>query len=139
MVEGGSPKSINFRIPSLPPSVNNLYYHIKGHFGEYQYVLKPEVRLWKTKAKEFIPLFKPVDHPTGLLYLHFTAVASWYYKNGSIKRRDVANFDKVIVDTVFEKLGIGDEFVWDRRCTKRHSETEEYVEVELGYFDQGLA
>ena len=135
---GGSPKSIKFRIPSLPPSMNDIYWHIKDHRGEYQYVLKNEVRLWKSKAKEFVPVFKPISHETGLLFIHWTATNNWYYQNGKVKRHDVANLDKVIVDAVFEKIGIGDEYVWDRRCTKIHSDTEQYLDIELGYYDNAI-
>jgi len=136
MVDGGSPNSIRFRIPSIPPSMNDIYYHIKGHFGEYQYVLKPEVRLWKTNAKQFIPPWKPIDHPTGLFYFNWTAVNDWYYKNGKVKKFDLTNLEKVLIDSVCEKLGIGDEFIWDTRRNKIHSPAEAYIDVEIGYYDQ---
>lgn len=133
-VEAQNPQFIRFLIPLLPPSMNDIYYHIKGHFGEYQYVLKPEVRLWKTQAKEYVPTFKPnPHHPTGLFYFNWVAVGDFYYKNGKVRRRDLTNLEKVLIDAVCEKLGVGDEFIWSTQRTKRHDEKKSHIEAEFGY------
>lgn len=131
---GGSPKSIKFRIPSIPPSMNDIYYHIKDHYGRYQYVLKGDVRLWKTKAKEYIPPFQ-VD-PCQLLYINWVAVRSWYYQNGKPKVFDLTNLEKVLMDAITEQIGVGDHLVWDTKRTKLHSDSQEYVDVEVGYYEE---
>lgn len=140
MIEGeGSPKlngeSIKFRIPSIPPSMNDIYWHIKGHFGEYKYVLKNEVRLWKTQTKEFIPPFASIN-PTRPFYFNWSAVNNWYYKNGKPLRLDLTNLEKVLIDAVCEKLGVGDELIWDTRRTKIHSPTQSFIDAEIGYYQE---
>lgn len=136
--QGGSlkPKVIKFRIPSLPASMNDIYYHIKDHYGRYQYVLKGEVRLWKTQAKEYVPTLSFIDPPPVKVYFNWTAVGSWYYKNGKVKKSDLTNLEKVLIDAVCEKLGIDDSFIWDTRRKKLHSESEEYLDCELGLIEQ---
>lgn len=137
MVEGeGSLKPVKFRIPFIPPSMNDIYYHIKDHYANYTYILKPEVRLWKTKAKEYVPVFEvPVNQP---IYINWTAVRSWRYQSGAAKRFDITNLQKVLMDAISEKIGVDDCLIWDSRCTKQHSEKDEFVEVEMGVYKTGV-
>lgn len=133
-VESGSPKSIKFRIPSIPPSVNDLYYHIKDHYARYTYVLKPEVRLWKTKAKEYVPPFAITAGQ--LFFFNWVAVNDWYYQNGKPRRYDLFNLQKVLVDAVCEKIGVDDCCLWASTDVRKvHSPSEQYIEVELGHYN----
>lgn len=132
-----SPKSIKFRIPSIPPSCNDLYYHIKDHYARYQYVLKPEVRLWKTQAKEYVPPFA-ID-PGQLFYFNWVAVNNWRYDSGKPKRYDLFNLEKVLVDAVCEKLGIDDCCLWESyQRAKIHSPSKQYIEAEIGIIEAPL-
>ncbi len=132
-----SPKSIKFRIPSIPPSMNDIYYHIKDHYGRYTYVLKGEVRLWKTKAKEYVPPFA-ID-PGQLFYFNWTATNDWCYSSGKSRRYDLFNLEKVLVDAVCEKLGVDDCNLWESHYRRKvHSTTEQYIEAEIGIIEPSI-
>lgn len=116
-----------FKIPSIPPSVNSLYNII---FSLKKVSLKPEVSLWKSKSKMFIPDWKwdGVSH----LYFNADIYMNSYYKNGKLKKHDLQNLEKCLIDTVFEKLGIPDENIFAKLTRKYHTDNEEYVVVTIG-------
>lgn len=96
-----------FAIPFLPPSMNSMYNVL---FGLRRVELKPEVRLWKTKAKEYIPQLVP--HKDSYLFkLDVVFYYNLFFKNGKLKKVDTQNLMKVLIDAVAEKNGIGDEYI----------------------------
>lgn len=119
--------SIKFVIPSLPPSVNSLYNII---FSLKQVQLKPEIRLWKTQAKQYVPVWK--TDKMGYLYFNADIFMPIMYKNGKLKKHDLQNLEKCLIDTVCEKLGIADEFIFEKHTRKIDSEIEK-VKVEIGF------
>ena len=72
--------------------------------------MKPEVRLWKSNAKEYIPRMTtlPESH---LFRLDVTYYYPFLYKNGKLKKFDSQNMMKVLCDAVAEKCGFADELV----------------------------
>lgn len=100
-------ESKSFTIPFLPPSMNAMYNII---FHQRRVELKPEVRLWKTKAKEYIPQLTP--HKDSYLFkLDVVFYYNFFYKNEKLKKVDTQNLMKVLIDAVAEKNGIGDEYI----------------------------
>lgn len=120
------PNSIKFIIPMLPPSVNSLYNVI---FSMKQIQLKPEVRLWKTQASFYVPNWR--SETAGYFYFNADIYMRTLHKNGKVKRHDLQNLEKCLIDTVCEKLGFGDEFIFAKRTRKIESDKER-VEVEIG-------
>lgn len=51
----------------------------------------------------------------------------WYCKNGSVKKKDVANREKFLIDAVFEALGIDDRFIFIERIEKIQSASEKAI------------
>jgi hypothetical protein len=43
---------------------------------------------------------------------------NWYYKNGEIKRADIANREKFLIDSIFEALGIDDRLIFEYTTEK---------------------
>ena len=99
--------------------------------------MKPEVRLWKTQAKLMIPPWKPGKiGASGFLYFKMDVYTRLYTKDGvSVKKFDVMNMEKVLIDAVCEKIGIDDKFITDCHTRKLHFDGDEYVEVEVGFID----
>lgn len=121
---------LRFRIPSLPASMNAIY-QIMFHLKQVQ--MKPEVRAWKTQAKQFVPKWVlPKDIETGFLRLKLEFHGSWFYKNGKARRIDLPNLQKITVDVIAEKLGFDDCMIWDVSLRKVQDE-KEFVECELGF------
>ena len=124
------PKGVSFTIPSMPPSMNSMYNVL---FGLRKVELKPEARLWKSKAKEFIP--KHSISAQERVSINFLFFGSWLSKEGKILKRDVTNREKLILDAISEKCGWDDSQVWHRTVGKVQSE-KEYVKV--SYFVMGI-
>jgi len=100
-------ESKKFVIPFLPPSMNSMY---NVMFNLRRVELKPEVRLWKTKAKEYIPLLTPKEN-SYLFKLDAVFMYNFFFKNGKFRKVDSQNLIKVLIDAVAEKNGFGDEYV----------------------------
>ena len=120
---------IEFNIPFLPTSMNAIY-NVMFHLRRIE--LKPECRLFKTKCKEYIPLFKASgESKSGLIKvaMHFTY--NFYYKNCKMKNVDTQNMMKLVIDSIAEKIGIGDNYFKSGAWTSEHSDTVESVQVVL--------
>lgn len=129
-------KSVTFRLPSTPPSMNSIYnvlYHTRS------VAMKPEVRAYKTQMKMFVP--KMTVGTDAKVCMSFEVVQDWFFKNGKLKKQDVHNMSKVLVDLVAEKMGFDDSQVWDFDMHKTDSKTEACVNCTVTstpFLDGGL-
>jgi len=102
---GQAVQSVSFVIPSLPPSVNAIYQII---FSQRRVEMKPEVRLWKTQAKVYVP--RIVAHGDVYTFKIDTVFHyPWHHKNGKLRKFDSQNLLKVLCDAIAEKTGFSDE------------------------------
>lgn len=113
-----------FTIPSLPPSVNAIYNIL---FSQRRVEMKPEVRLWKSQAKEYIPRLTPLTD-SHLFSLDVVFHYDFFYKNGKVKKFDSQNLLKVLCDAIAEKCGFADELVKFGSWESYHSKEIEMVE-----------
>ena len=118
--EGGV---VKFCIPFLPPSVNTIYQII---FSQRRVELKPDVRTFKTRAKEYVPRFNPEGK---LVTADFIFTYNFYYKNGKLKKFDTQNLLKVLCDAIAEKCGFDDSLIKAGSWESVHSDVKEQVEV----------
>ena len=118
---------IKFSLPVSPVSVNSLYNVI---FSLKEVQLKPEVRAWKTQVKQFVPPWK--TQRIGYLYFNADVYTDTLYKNGKLRRLDLQNMEKALIDAICEKLGIGDEFIFEKKTRKIQAEKDR-IEVEMGF------
>ena len=118
---------IRFSIPLSPVSCNSLYNVI---FYLKRIELKPEIRLWKTQVKQYIPPWKTSE--TGYLYFNADIYTKTLFKNGKLRKLDLQNLEKALIDAICEKLGLGDEFIFQKFTRKIQSEKDR-IEVELGF------
>ena len=124
------PSPIRFKIPMLPTSMNKLY---GVNYRLHSIYLTNEARYWKSKAKLFIPSFSINQHSK--VYINIDVMSDWYFKNGNIKKQDVQNFVKVVVDAISEKCGFDDSRVWSFSANKYQS-TEQCVWVSMGVLSE---
>jgi len=54
-------------------------------------------------------------------------------KKDTIKKKDIANREKFLIDSVFESLGIDDSHIWEHRLLK-HDDEKEYAVVKIEFF-----
>ena len=117
---------LSFTIPSLPPSSNSLYNVL---FRLRRVELKPEARLWKSRAKEFTPPFKV--GASDWVDVSIILSGNWLSKEGKIRKVDVTNREKLILDAICEKQGWDDSQVWCRRICKSQDVKKEFVSITL--------
>ena len=115
---------IEIKIPFKTPTINHLYWH------------KGNMKIMKTEAKklrqEIIQICKEV--PTGRLgrfeqenaglKVIVEIYENWKCKDGSVKKKDVSNREKFLIDSIFEGLDIDDKFIFEHTTIKRQSDKE---------------
>lgn len=95
---------VRFTIPLLPPSVNSLHQII---YAQRRVELKPEIRQWKFRAKEYVPRCQwrfessIIRVDTVFYYRMFTA-------DGALRVFDTQNVLKPLIDLIAEKQGWND-------------------------------
>lgn len=94
---------VRFTIPLAFPSVNALHQII---YSQRKVELKPEVRKWRNDAKGYIPRF--VLRPDSLVHVDTLFYFKQRSQNKLLKRRDVHNAVKVVLDVIAEKCGFDD-------------------------------
>ena len=115
---------IQITIPKKTPSINHLY----GQHG-YRKFLKPEGR----ELKEYITSIvteqvKSIEYnPEAKLKVEVDIYENWLTKKGLVARKDVANREKFLIDSVFQALGIDDKFIYKHTMNKVQSKTEKSV------------
>ncbi len=109
-------------IPFKTPTVNHLYWH-KGHVK----ILKTEAKNLRKEIVEIVDNIPRAERvlPERPLGVDVSIFEDWYFKNGSIKKLDIANREKFLIDSVFKALGIDDKFIFYQSMRKVQSETEE--------------
>jgi len=108
-------------IPFKTPTINHLY----GQHGVRKY-LKPEAKELRKRIKEIVDdtPADPIREPPVELAVTVYVFEDWYTKKGTPKRKDVANREKFLIDSVFEALGIDDKQIFQHTMKKVQSKTE---------------
>lgn len=63
-----------------------------------------------------------------LLKVRIEIHEDWWTKKNTVKKKDIANKEKFVIDTVFAALGIDDSFIWEITLVKFEDENE-FTEV----------
>jgi len=121
--EQSGPTSVTFKIPSLPSSMNKMY---QINYNTRQVFMAPDVRVWKSKAKLFMPVWKIEEDWIYKMSLTFSG--NFLFKNGKVRKIDLQNLVKVVIDAVAERYGFDDSRVYNFRCEKVQGD-ESWVEV----------
>ena len=110
-------------IPFRTPTVNHLFWH------------KGNIKIMKTEAKELREEIKKIvtslpfvcPNLNNGLKVVVEIHENWFCKNGSVKRVDVSNREKFLIDSVFNALGIDDKFIFEHTMKKVQSKKEKSV------------
>jgi len=109
------------KIPFKTPTINHLY----GQRGCQKY-LKPEAKKLREEIKKItlsgISLIIP-DLNKGLK-IYVEIHENWMCKNGKVKRVDIANREKFLIDSVFDAIGIDDKYIFEHTMKKIQSDKE---------------
>jgi len=121
---------IKIIIDKKTPSVNHLYGHNKfGHF-----YLKKEGRDLREyiseKIKGSISKDKLKQFQEVKLIVSVNIFENWFTKKGTVKKVDIANREKFLIDSVFNALGLDDCFIFEHIMKKIQSD-EEKAEITI--------
>ena len=111
-------------IPFRTPSVNALYGTTFRHGGMY---LKKEAKDLKKEILNLISVSTPNEFSNGTnkeLKITVKIFEDWYTKKGDIKKKDISNREKFLIDSVFEGLGIDDKQIFEHNMIKVQSKDE---------------
>jgi len=112
---------MKIKIPFKTPTINHLYWH-RGNMKIMQTEAKKLRAEIKEIVKESLPFVCP-DLNKGLkvdVEIH----EDWYCKNGSVKRKDILNREKFLIDSVFAALDIDDKYIFEHTMRKIQDEEE---------------
>lgn len=113
-------------IPFKTPTINHLY----GQHGVRKY-LKPEAKKLREEIKMIcLSCLGHGDYDLGRmkkLSIHVSIYEDWYTKKGEVKRKDISNREKFLVDSVFDALGIDDKMIFKHTMEKIQSNKEKAV------------
>lgn len=106
------------------PTINHLYFHWKNRT-----IMTREAKILREKIQiEVKNQIKNCDEIRDKpLSIRVDIFENWFTKKGNVKKLDIANREKFLVDSVFKALGIDDKFIWEQTMTKRQSEEEKAV------------
>lgn len=121
---------VRFTLPALPPSVNALYQII---YSERRVELKPEVRRWKTAAKERMPPWS-LRSPDSLICIDAVFYYDFYHANGNLRDFDTHNLMKALIDAIAERYGFRDKRVKRAPCDSYHSKQERAIVTVSEYY-----
>lgn len=115
---------LSFIIPGLPPSYNR---HFQISYNLRQVYLTKEAQQYKRKTAMYIPPCPQINN-TIALKVCIEYHSDWFYKNGKIKKKDIQNLDKLLLDVISARLGFNDSQFFIIHAEKIQDK-EEFTEV----------
>jgi len=113
-------------LPFKTPTVNHLYFNWKGRT-----IKTKEAKELKKEILELVGgswneiQSRQIKDKT--LKVVVEVYEDWLCKDGSVKKKDVANREKFIIDSVFDSLGIDDKYIYELIIRKVQSEKEQAI------------
>jgi len=117
------------KIPFKTPTINHLYWH------------RGNMKIMKTEAKELREqiedvILKSVSYldreelKKQKLDVVVEIFEDWLTKSGDIKRKDIQNREKFLVDSVFNSLDIDDKHIF-KCCFEKKQSLEDYAIITI--------
>jgi len=115
---------MKIEIPFKTPSINHLY----GHHGHRKY-LKPDAKKLREQINSLVQqdTCGLCDLEENKLKVVVEIYEDWYTQKGTVKKKDVSNREKFLVDSVFTALGLEDSFIFEHTMRKIQSNEEKAV------------
>lgn len=123
-------RTVTIKLPFRTPTINSLYYHIRKTGIK---VLTREAREIRKNIEKIVveQYFRQCDVLEGVeLSVSVQIFENWYFKNGKVKKMDIANREKFLIDSVFSAIGIDDRYIFNLNFSKVQS-IEEYSIIQI--------
>jgi len=114
---------IELEIPFKTPSINHLYGHTR--FGSMY--IKPEAKKLRKQIEDILlsSLGSSFEHINDvMLRVEVEIHENWYTQKKEIKRADLSNREKFLIDSVFEAIGLDDKLIFEHTMKKVQDERE---------------
>lgn len=123
---------IQIKLPFKTPTVNHLYGQRPGGSGRARFI-KKEAKDLRKKITEIVRQSYPIVIPNlnRGLKVRVEINEDWFTKKGTVKRKDVANREKFLIDSVFGALEIDDKFIFEHNIVKIQNKDEEFAIVKI--------
>ena len=92
-------------------------------------ILTKEARQLKKEIKEIVNGI-PMDIQEQKLKVEVEIHEDWLTKKGEVKRKDISNREKFLIDAIFDALGIDDKFIFEHTMKKVQS-NKEYAHIKI--------
>lgn len=129
-------KKFEFIIPFIPPSVNKIY--TVQRYNHKRRILTKEARNFKDRVKiivedefDLVSKFKKSIKEGEVILVEYVVGSNWINKNGTNKKKDVMNFEKLTSDAIFDSMKLDDSIIWSIRMKKAHSPEKEFIYVSM--------
>lgn len=124
---------LEFTVPAVPPSYNESF---KINFRAKQIYLSQEAKEFKKLLMLHVPMIDEKDFkPNSTLSIDLIFYDNWYYKNGNMRKKDVQNMDKIVIDSLFKLLPVDDCYIWINTNTKVQTLEMPHTVVRLNALD----
>ncbi len=115
-------------IPFKTPTVNLMYVTFTPRGGSRTMRIKSKESKAAAEDVKKIVLESQTETIKGQLSVKIEVYSNWFNKDGTIKKRDIANLEKFITDSIFENLeGMDDSQIFEITMFKIQSDEEKSV------------
>ncbi len=120
--------TLNFKTPT----VNHLYGQRRSGFGQTRFIKQEAIDLREEIKKEVfksLPFICPNlnDGLRVTVEIH----EDWLCKDGSVKRKDVANREKFLIDSIFDALNVDDKYIFEH-VMRKVQDDKEFAVITIG-------
>ena len=112
---------MEIRIPFKTPTCNHLYWH-RGNMK----IMTKEARELREEIREIVIKNLPFvcANLNDGLKVEVEIHENWFCKNGSVARKDIANREKFLIDSIFKVLDINDKYIFEHKFIRVQDEKE---------------
>lgn len=112
---------LTITIPFKTPTINHMY----GFRGYHKFFTK-EGKLLRKRIEDICLAAQPAtaEYADKKLSIVVEIHENWFCKNGAIKKVDISNREKFLVDSVFNAIGLDDKQIFDHRMMKVQDDKE---------------
>jgi len=109
-------------IPFKTPTLNHLYWH-RGNMK----IMKREAKELREKINNIVSKINNDLNNDSKLKVLVEIYENWFNKDNTIKRIDVLNREKFLIDSIFNSIGIDDKNIFDCQFIKKQSNKEQSI------------
>lgn len=109
-------------LPIKTPTINHLYWH-RGNIK----IMKTDAKILRDEINDIVKDIEIDFDITKELKVEVFIYEDWYNQDNSVKKKDIQNREKFLIDSIFKSLNIDDKMIFDCRFVKINSNEEKVI------------